>query len=212
MYNYLLNTDIVKVYNGTNHDVSLYKIDNENFKSSRSCSKQVFYLNNPTILPVLKFNQKTAQNITPIPSYSISYEKAIYSLPAIINVIPLPDFDKYDVIIVSRLYAEAILKSGYPFGPNYIDRLYVSKSDVKNNENQIIGCSGLEKVSWPLNIDYYLNSFQNQCTPSLISARLCLKQWKATPNANLIKIAQLENYIIQEEAKRKNECPSYFNV
>lgn len=209
MFSNLFNNEIVKFYNGTNHDVSIYKIDNENFKSNRNYSS--FRLINAEVQPKVKLEQRNVLDVKRIVPNSFDYNGVPFSLPD--SIYPVEQFtgaENFDVIIVSRFYAENALK--FNLSPDYIDRLYIVGSRVIDESGSLIGNSGLQKAVCPLDIVYYINAFENNRIPSLVSAKLCLQQYK-NMNTNMDlnthnAITKLERYIATEESKRKNSCAS----
>ena len=215
----LINDQFIKFYNGTNHDVLIYAIDNENFKSSRNYSS--FQLTNPVINPKLRLEQRNALDVKRYIPDSFDYNGVAFGLPD--SIYPVEQFagaENYDVIIVSRFYAESALK--FNLSPDFIDRLYIVGPRVIDEAGNLIGNSGLQKAAIPLDIKYYINAFENGQIPSIVSVKLCLQQYKrmgADGDFNSRNaIAKLEAQLAAEETKRKNNYTArspfltFFNV
>ena len=201
--NFNSNQDVIKVYNGTNHDVSIYRIDCDNFKSNRNCSS--FKLINPQIQPYVTYEQRNVLDVKRIVPTPVEYLGTSFSLPDYIY--PVERFDEsenYDIIIVSRFYAENALKSNLPL--DYIDRLYIVGTKVIDVSNVLLGNAGLQKVINPMNVWYYISAFENNMSPSIVSAKMCLYQHQSTnvqvDYATENDYLKLDRYITAEEYNR----------
>ena len=115
------------------------------------------------------------------------------------------DFYRFDVIIVSSRYAEAVIRKQHQVLPDYADRLFVIDQIVKNRDGKTIGCCSFRKVFWFQSPEYYINAFSANRNPSLASARLCYEyyynQIGGYPNLR-DTINCLGNMIRTEEARR----------
>lgn len=205
MYNNF-NNNVIKFYNGTNHDISIYKIDNDNFESKRNSSS--YYLTNPNIQPEFSIPKRNPLNVNSYIGNNYDYYGIAFSLPDDnCQVCLLQDYERYDVIIVSRRYAEAARRANLPW--DYLDRLYIVGSKVfLGGTQQLIGNGGLLKLTLPYRIEGYIGAFQSGKIPSLISASLCLQLY-ANSGQNHYNYALLQHYIYSEEENRKNLYDSY---
>lgn len=205
MYNNF-NNNVIKFYNGTNHDISIYKIDNDNFESKRNSSS--YYLTNPNIQPEFSISKRIPLNVNSYIGNNYDFYGIAFSLPdSNFQIYPLPGYESYDVIIVSRRYAEAARGANLP--GDYLDRLYIVGSKVfLGGTQQLIGNGGLLKLTLPYRIEGYIGAFQSGKIPSLISAKLCLQLY-ANSVQNHYNYALLQHYIYSEEENRKNLYDSY---
>lgn len=205
MFNNLFMNEKIKIYNGTSHDVSIYEVDNENFQSNRSNSS--FRLINPDIQPIMTIEQKNALNVKRYVPSTFNYTGISFGLPDFIYPVEqFQGYENYDVIIVSRFYAESAFK--FNLSPDYIDRLYIVGTKILDESGELIGNCGLQKAARPLDISYYINAFETNQAPSLISAKSCLQYYKTmclNIDFNIHNaITTLERHITLEETKRNN--------
>lgn len=200
MYNNF-NNNVIKFYNGTNHDISIYKIDNDNFESKRNSSS--YYLTNPNIQPEFSISKRIPLNVNSYIGNNYDFYGIAFSLPdSNFQIYPLPGYESYDVIIVSRRYAEAALRENLPW--DYLDRLYIVGSKVfLGGTQQLIGNGGLIKLTPPNIIENYIGAFQSGKIPSLISAKLCLQLY-VNSGSNYYNCVNLQDFIYREEENRKN--------
>lgn len=180
---------IINVYNGTNHNISMYSLDNENFSSKRG--KLGYALINPQKRPDVIYEQKNPLTVIkkeskPIRIGDINYLCSDRFLP----VSPFDGYEKYDVIVVSSLYAEAVKNTAMKHqGKNildFLDRLYVLTEHISSVESpydgskiiKFVGNGALQKVvsiKVPAN---YNQEIQDGKHPSLVSMMHCLEWYK----------------------------------
>ncbi len=134
---------INNIYNGTNHDITIYNLDNMNFSSSRF--QKGYTLTNPNLNPVLYLEKKNPLNVQYMTVQPLTLGGLSFTFPEVIlNLTMLPDYRSYDVIIVSSKYYEAALRLNYPV--EYIDRLYLLSDKVYGQNSSLIGNIGLKKA------------------------------------------------------------------
>ena len=191
MYNFeKINKSIINVYNGTNHHVLLYCVDNNNFTSKRG--KLGYTLINSQKLPETVYEKRNPLNVTeatnkPLTLGGINY----FSFDRFMPITPLENYTMYDVIIVSSLYAEAVKNSLMNFGDpilvDYLDRLYVLTEPISSEfspcgdgrKNVIIGNGGLQKATG-IKLPYFYNQdISANKKPSLISM---IYSWQSSMN------------------------------
>ena len=117
IYNKLLKYFSNKTYGGTNHDIPIY--GPFNFKPNRKCQH---YLTNENAKPMIVIPQSS-----PLSVREFTKPEAVFGLVNICvedgtkNIDFLPNYENYERIIVSRLYAEAAKKY-------FADNLFISGS------------------------------------------------------------------------------------
>ena len=207
-----LNNQCIRTYNGTNHDVSIYAVDDKNFKSNRHGS--CYYLTDAEVKPIITFEQKNALDINKTGHASYVIDGVRYSLPdSISSVVQPSNPEEYDTIIVSRFYAEKAMSC---CSMDFVDRLYTVGMKIIDAEGNLIGNEGLQKVSPPRDVYYYIRMFENNQHPSLSAALLCINSYQSNfqdPNA-LYAVQTLWNYVYAEMQRRQQKYSGQlvFNV
>ena len=146
IYNKLLKYFSNKTYGGTNHDIPIY--GPFNFKPNRKCQH---YLTNENANPMIVIPQSS-----PLSVREFTKPEAVFGLVNICvedgtkNIDFLPNYENYERIIVSRLYAEAA-KKYFADNLSYLDRLVTpvplyNKEPETFNDIEKIGCAFLTRV------------------------------------------------------------------
>lgn len=169
IYNKLLKYFSNKTYGGTNHDIPIY--GPFNFKPNRKCQH---YLTNENANPMIVIPQSS-----PLSVREFTKPEAVFGLVNICvedgtkNIDFLPNYENYERIIVSRLYAEAA-KKYFADNLSYLDRL-VTPVPLYNKEPEIfndiekVGCAFLTRVIPILEPRYYLEELKRGAHPSILS-------------------------------------------
>ena len=146
IYNKLLKYFSNKTYGGTNHDNPIY--GPFNFKRNR---KGQHYLASENANPMIVIPQSS-----PLSVREFTKPEAVFGLVNICvedgtkNIDFLPNYENYERIIVSRLYAEAA-KKYFADNLSYLDRLVTpvplyNKEPETFNDIEKIGCAFLTRV------------------------------------------------------------------
>ena len=169
IYNKLLKQFSNKTYGGTNHDIPIY--GPFNFKPNRKCQH---YLTNENANPMIVIPQSS-----PLSVREFTKPEAVFGLVNICvedgtkNIDFLPNYENYERIIVSRLYAEDA-KKYLADHLSYLDRL-VTPVTLYNTEpktfNDIekVGCAFLTRVIPILEPRDYLEELKRGAHPSILS-------------------------------------------
>ncbi len=199
---------INNIYNGTNHDITIYNLDNMNFSSSRF--QKGYTLTNPNLNPVLYLEKKNPLNVQYMTVQPLTLGGLSFTFPEVImNLTMLPDYRSYDAIIVSSKYYEAALRLNYPV--EYIDRLYLLSDKVYGQDSNLIGNIGLKKVHCYTPRDY-LNAIARGESLSAYSVEISLMYFKNYGLYNEQFIADMnELQRIVEEQNNLSQCQT-FNV
>lgn len=207
--------DYLNLYNGSSsHSIDIYSVDTKNFIRSRN--RNEYILTNDAINPSVVIPRATAlneysQETTGIDNYGIRL-----NLPRSEGYIEsVQDYYRFDCIIVSSRYAEAVIRKQHQILPDYADRLFVIDQIVKDRDGKTIGCCSFRKVFWFQSPEYYINAFAANRNPSLAAARQCYEYYKnqigAYPNLR-DNICHLKSLIETEEKRRYTLQPQIFNV
>ena len=205
----------LSLYNGcSSHPINYYSVDTMNFIRSRN--RNEYTLTNHSIKPSFVIPRATAlneysQETTGIDNYGIRL-----TLPRSEGYIEnVPDYYRFDCIIVSSRYAEAVIRKQHQILPDYADRLFVIDQIVKDRDGKTIGCCSFRKVFWFQSPEFYINAFAANQNPSLASARQChdyfSNQIGVYPNLR-DKICHLGSLIDSEEKRRATLQQFVFNV
>lgn len=207
MNNYNFDDEIIKVYNGTNHPVAIYHLDNENFIAKRG--KKEYILRDYKVKPVGFYPQQVPLSVDRAENPLIKIGNTNYSYSDNIKpIIPFEGYKNYDVIIVSSLYAEAVKLTAINFNTyeinDYLDRLYVVNEPVfLPNSKKIIGSGSLQKPRVGFKSpEIYNQEIFNGHKPSLVSMIYCLEYCKYNP-ALVTSVNQLSIFVNQEINIRK---------
>lgn len=170
-------------YNGVNHDLRIYQNPN-NFAVNR---KKQYFLKSKETAPdyIIPQQKPLSAKTTLLPSSSMKGEVFLpHTLNATID--SLPDYSKYDRIIVSSIYASTIMQMSQTscIDPNYLDRLYspvpLYSEDPQNKLTRVskVGCVGFQKVCNPYHPQYYLSELNYGRMPSKTSMKLCIEMYQ----------------------------------
>jgi len=204
----------LNIYNGTSHHITFYRPDSANFTAGRYRDELV--LTNSVVQPSFILHQAIALNDNASETGSSDEYGVRLTLPRAINVDMLPDYIKYDCIVVSQRYAEAIIRRGQHILPDYADRLFIIDQKVRSQDGDLLGCCSFRKVFGFQSLDYYIAGFVNGQNPSLAAARLCYDYFSHQVANGYTdfrdKTYQLGNWIRSEENRRVTPQQFVFNV
>lgn len=207
MNNYNFDNEIIKVYNGTNHPVAIYHLDNENFISKRG-KKEYILRDDAKVKPVEFYPKQVPLSVDSAGNPLIKIGNINYSYPDNIKpIIPFEGYRNYDVIIVSSLYAEAVKLTAINFNTyeinDYLDRLYIVHEPIFSpHAEKIIGSGSLLKPIGFKGPEIYNQEIHNGHKPSLVSMIYCLEYCKYNP-ALVTSVNQLSVFVNQEIKARK---------
>ena len=165
-----------KIYGGTNHDNPIY--GPFNFKRNR---KGQHYLASENANPMIVIPQSS-----PLSVREFTKPEAVFGLVNICvedgtkNIDFLPNYENYERIIVSRIYAEAA-KKYFSDNLSYLDRLVTpvplyNKEPEIYNDTEKIGCAFLTRVIPVLEPRYYLEELKKGAHPSILSIADAISQ------------------------------------
>lgn len=194
----------LNIYNGTSHSINYYKTDTMNFVRGRYRDETI--LTNTFVQPSLVIPQAMALNENSSETASMDIYGLCLNLPRFEGRIDdVPDFYRFDVIIVSHRYAEAVIRRRQQMLPDYADRLFTIDQKVKDGDGNLLGCCSFRKVFGIQSLDYYINAFATKQNPSLAAARQCYEyfsnQMGLYPDLR-DKTYHLGNLIYSEEMRR----------
>ncbi len=193
----------MKIFNGTNHDLKIFA-NNGDFSVTRKGEK---FLVNPYAQPAYIIPQQKPLSVHSAPLYPLAEysETGTIFLPEFCYtpVDFLPDYQQYDLIACSTLYAQFAIQA-FCNNPNYLDRLYTPvclfsvNPDSEANAKKV-GTAGFRKVIPPFYPKDYVQFVRNGLQPSKIGVEACLNLCK--PNVceygEASYIAELTNYLVQ---------------
>ena len=136
----------VTVYNGTNHPINMYKL--EDCLQNR---RGQYFLKNPAATPLSTYDQERPLSVTTNKVAGCFFDGILYCPPDMytrpIDILPNANF--YDTIIVSSLYA-AHAKLALANYPDYLDRLFtpitVYASNPQKSKPDKLGAVGFQKA------------------------------------------------------------------
>ena len=194
--------DFFNYFNGVNHDLAFYNPDPVNFTTNRK--KNVFILRNPSLHPSFILRKQIPLNSNSVELPLVYFYGNGFKLPRVLYQPDIvPDFWKYDVILVSEVYASDIIRLSHTINPDYLDRLFTVDRKVIHGD-QTLGWCGLRKLFVPQPGDYYIRALKFGCSPSLAAALLCFNQIQNN--------ASLKNDLficIKNEEKRRSDLQSF---
>ena len=181
-------------YNGANHEIKLYYNPND-YAVNREGK---YYLINRNAKPseiILQGKPLSAnvQEMQPLVVLDTNIRESIcWNIVSSFQLVQ--DWQNYDVIIVSNLYASRIQKVCAPYYLNcrayieqmntldYLDRLYTLVPLYAENPSigptSKIGCVGFEKAFYQRPQEYLLK-IQNGLKPSIVSMKNCVERYKS---------------------------------
>ena len=198
----------VRVYNATNHDVSIYLHDCINFTSSRGGNSfTVVDGAMQNLMPIEVFPKRQPLSVSTVPFAGTMLGNLRIELPDSLSSNPLPiNYLDYDVIIVSQMYAQYAVR--YLLDRNFVDRLYTVGAGVYSTPNakHPIGTMGLKKVDFPNGCGYlsdreynpiprYLNEFACGRIPSLVAVIQMVDYFISTGQQNITMSKQFDDLV-----------------
>lgn len=180
--------NIFRIYNGTNHKVSIYHFDPTRFTRDRNSDGYV--INDDCTAPDLVLSKMTPLDVkiekgVPVDMYglSVSYPVINQLSAETQNLIAHLRMQNYDAIVVSSTFANAMRVMGYQDAA-FLDRLYVPGRLVYNSNHEIIGSLSLQRAFPVMRPMWYLN---NMAYISMLSAAMCVKAYQDNQNYYLLE-------------------------
>lgn len=189
----------VKIYNGTNHQISVYKM--EDCLQNRHGQ---YFIKSPAAVPVCTYVQQQPLSVTTqkVGGFNIGpiwcYPTDLVTKPLDIPIGAL----WYDMIIVSSIYAEyaRLTLANYPA---YLDRLYtpitVYSSDPHATMASKVGTVGFKKPYFIYGPQDYIFMLQRGEQPSIFSIASMINVYKCTSYAmdytTSIYLQELKKYL-----------------
>lgn len=180
--------NIFRIYNGTNHKVSIYHFDPTKFTRDRNSDGYV--INDDCTAPDLVLNKMTPLDVmiekgVPVDMYglSVSYPVINQLSAETQNLIAHLRMQNYDAIVVSGTFANAMRVMGYQDAA-FLDRLYVPGRLVYNCNREVIGSLSLQRAFPIQRPCWYLNSM---AYTSLLSAAMCVRIYEENRNYYLLE-------------------------
>jgi len=204
----------LNIYNGTSHSINYYKTDTLNFVRGRYRDETI--LTNTLVQPSVVIPQAMALNENSSETASMDIYELCLNLPRFEGRIDdVPDFYRFDIILVSHRYAEAVIRRRQQMLPDYADRLFTIDQKVKDGDGNLLGCCSFRKVFGTQSLDYYINAWATNQSPSLVAARQCYEYFSNQiglyPDLRE-KTYYLWCWIQSEEKHRDTLQPQIFNV
>lgn len=173
-----------KIYNGTNHTITLYSAND--FTVNR---KGQHFLLNRYAQPNQMIPQEhplSVRNNSTLPITQLGIHLFLpAALTATLDILPGNPAD-YDCIVISNLYGQLLIQR-YWSNPNLLDRLFVPiplyDCDPQTNTTaRKIGSVGLQKV-WgvPIAPQTYMQELQAGRTPSRAAIQICVETQSQYP-------------------------------
>ena len=204
-----MTKSLITVYNGTNHDLSVYIPDDKNFTSNRYHDD--YTLLNPEITPAVVFPLQNPLSVNKISFPPMHFDNLQFSFPK--SYVPqsiLESVFTYDCIVVSNQYAD-FAKSGY-YNADFLDRIYTADKYVKDPNGRTIGITGFRRVTLPYNVSYYAYQFEHGKKPSLAAAMMSLYLYQNNPNQHEQAEAYKLYICINSEIQRRQQGVTGFNT
>lgn len=180
----------MNLYNGTDNDINIIDLSAVKFNNN---------VNNCTLLREDNYIVKVIKQDQPLKVHENSINKSIGSyddieifMPnlALVNKLDVPaDLEKDHVVIVSQYYANVAATLNHGILPY----LYTTYGKVKDKNNRIVGCLGLQKV----HLAYPSNKIESINTPEYLINRLsyCIKNRRSNPSEVVLALRiLLSNY------------------
>lgn len=176
MLTYYFDDRIIKIYNGTHYDISLYNSGKSHpDENGITCERKRVCLHNKPL--EVKSADVRSMLLGDIEYQYTNKYRAIHQFEG---------YEKYDVIIVSDKYADAVRNMVISRSDerlvDYVDRLYYADVCYHGGFNKteekrffkLLETTSLQKVTNFQNIPYYIDQLKKERSPSLVAMLQCL--------------------------------------